>query len=56
MLYWNLERELIDGEPLFFGQIKQMQQLNPPQSTSSKIYSEISSKKVINPKYWRKDI
>ncbi len=56
MLYWNLERELVDGEPLFFSQNKQFQQPNPPQSTTSHIYSETSGKKVSSAKYQRKDI
>lgn len=56
MLYWNLERELVDGEPLFFSQIKQFQHSTTPQSTSTKIYSEISDKKVSSAKYLRKDI
>lgn len=56
MLYWNLERELVDGEPLFFGQTKQFQHPTSPQSTSSKIYSETSGKKVSSAKYQRKDI
>ena len=42
MLYWNLERELIDGEPLFFGQTKQFQ--HPIKLTRGKIYSEMSDK------------
>ena len=56
MLYWNLERELIDGEPLFFSQIKQIQQPTSLQSTTGKIYSEIAGKKVNSAKYQRKDI
>lgn len=56
MLYWNLERELVDGEPLFFGQTKQFQQPNPPQSTSNHIYSEIPGKKVSSAKYQTKNI
>jgi len=56
MLYWNIERELVEGEPLFFGQTKQIQPLSTPPSTSSKIYSEIYSKKVSSAKYYRKDI
>lgn len=56
MLYWNLERELVDGEPLFFSQIKQFQQSTSPQSTSSKIYSEIPSKKINSTKYQKQDI
>ncbi len=56
MLYWNFERELVDGEPLFFGQTKQMQSPTSPPSTSSKIYSEISGKKVSSAKYQRKEI
>lgn len=42
MLYWNLERELVDGEPLFFGQNKQFQQPNPPKSPNNKLYAEIA--------------
>jgi hypothetical protein len=56
MLYWNLERELVDGEPLFFDQNKQFQQPNPPQSTISHNYSQILGKKVSSAKYQRKDI
>jgi hypothetical protein len=56
MLYWNLERELVEGEPLFFGQNKQFQYPTQPPSTTSKIYSETSSKKVSSAKYQRKDI
>ncbi len=56
MLYWNLERELVDGEPLFFGQTKQFQHPNPPQSTINYIYSETPGKKVSSVKYQRKDV
>ncbi len=56
MLYWNLERELVDGEPLFFSQTKQFQHPNPPQSTISHIYSEIAGKKVSSAKYQTKNI
>ncbi|WP_160296007.1 hypothetical protein [Aliterella atlantica] len=42
MLYWNLERELVDGEPLFFGQNKQFQHPNPPKSTNNKLYAEVA--------------
>ena len=56
MLYWNLERELVDGEPLFFSQTKQLQPPTTPPSTTSKIYSEISGKKANSAKYLRKDI
>lgn len=44
MLYWNLERELVDGEPLFFGQNKQFQDITPPKSTKNNVYSEIFAK------------
>ncbi len=56
MLYWNLERELVDGEPLFFSQTKQLQSPTSPPSTNSKIYSEMTGKKVNSAKYLRKDI
>ncbi len=55
MLYWNLERELVDGEPLFFSQTKQLQSPTSPQLTTAKIYSEILGKKVNSAKYLRKD-
>ena len=57
MLYWNLERELVDGEPLFFGQTKQFH--HPTKLTRDKIYSEISDKaqlaKVSNAEYQSKN-
>jgi len=60
MLYWNLERELVDGEPLFLGQTNQFQQPNLSKATRGKIYSEISDKaklaKVGSAEYQRKDI
>ncbi len=56
MLYWNIERELVEGEPLFFGQTKQFQYPTQQKAITGKIYSEISSKKVSNVKYQRKDI
>lgn len=56
MLYWNLERELVDGEPLFFGQTKQFQHQNPPQATISHINLEIPGKKVSSAKYQTKNI
>lgn len=60
MLYWNLERELVDGEPLFFGQTNQFHQPNLPKATGGKIYSAISSKAqfatVGSTEYQRKDI
>jgi len=56
MLYWNLERELVDGEPLFFSQTKQFQPLTSLQPTTGKIYSEIAGKKANSAKYLRKDI
>lgn len=60
MLYWNIERELVEGEPLFFGQTKQPQHLNLPKSTRDKIYSQIFSKtelaKVSNAEYQSQNI
>ena len=56
MLYWNLERELVDGEPLFFSQTKQFQHPNPPQLTIGYTYLEIPGKKVSSAKYQPKNI
>lgn len=42
MLYWNLERELVEGEPLFFGHNKQFSHPTPPKSTNNKHYAELA--------------
>ncbi len=59
MLYWNIERELVEGEPLFLGQIKQFQQPNLPKSTTSKINAQMLGKvelaKVSSAEYQRQN-
>lgn len=60
MLYWNIERELIEGEPLFLSQTKQIHNLNSAKSTTDNIHSQISGKaelaKISNAKYQSKNI
>lgn len=60
MLYWNIERELVEGEPLFLSQTKQLHNLNFAKSTRDKIYSQISGKaelaKINSAKYQSRNI
>jgi len=60
MLYWNIERELVEGEPLFFRQTKQFQQPNLPKSPTSKIDTETFDKtelaKISSAQYQRNKV